>query len=274
MTNPEEFKAKAIEKLSKIKCGSKTESGQNVKWVYLKADEYVIYEVESKDLSNSIRVSVEPWTEDDKNNREGNFFKISATYVEMKGLLYKVFDEANVKSRLASLIGLAINGDVETATEGFKLLRDEINKTYENLFKNRIRYLATVLFFAVLFSILSCTVYYCNVFDDKHINKELIYVITAGTIGGFISVSRRIKQMVFDKDVNKYLYIFNGLERVALSAFGAIISYFMIQSSIVFGFISELNESTYGMIVLSFLAGFSETLIPNLLIKLENKHSD
>lgn len=101
--------------------------------------------------------------------------------------------------------------------------------------------------------------------------RTLVFVVTAGSIGGFLSISRRLRSTVFEKDVNPSLYIIYGIERVFISIFGAIVTYFAIRSNIIFGMVKDLPEPVTGYIVFSVLAGFSETFISNLLIKLESE---
>ncbi|WP_339810686.1 hypothetical protein [uncultured Imperialibacter sp.] len=273
MTPEEEFKERAKRILSGYTKGAKDQSGNEIISIFLRADEFVIYEIESKNLVDSIRIAIEPWTKEDKNGRESNYFKIRAKYIEVKGLLYKVVDDSSVKSRIAPILALAINGSIEEAEKQLDDLINEINTVYRNQFRNRLRYLGTVLTFVAFCILLSILTYNLNLFHCKPINRHLIFVVTAGTIGGFISVSRRIRQMVFEKDVDWYLYLFYGFERAIISSFSAVIAYFIIQSNLALGIINELSKPMYGALVFAFVAGFSETLIPNLLIKLEKENS-
>lgn len=78
-----------------------------------------------------------------------------------------------------------------------------------------------------------------------------------------------MRKTIFEKDVKWYLYVIYGVERVFVSIFGAVIVYFAIRANIVFGIANELSRPIIGYIVYSIVAGFSETLVPNLLLKLE-----
>lgn len=269
----EEYKKEAVEKLSKFVVGGNDQAGNLITWIYLKADEYIVYEVKSKDMSNSIRVVVEPWTKDDKDNLIDNFYKINAKYLEVKGLIYKVVNFKDIKSKIAYIIAVGIKGNTDLAIEQFDDLIKTINKDYKEQLKNRLKYLASVLTYVLLASAFAIITYAFQLFLEFNLIRSLIFTIAAGSIGGFISVSRRIRQMAFEKDVEAYQYFFYGIERSLISSFGAVIIYFVITSNLAFGIINELEKPLYGITVFSFIAGFSETLIPNLLIKLERENT-
>ena len=162
--------------------------------------------------------------------------------------------------------------NVENAKAQFDILIEEINRNYRDQFRNRLRYLASVLFFVVSSCVFSIATYYYDLFTELPILRHLLFSFSAGAIGGFVSVSRRIRQMTFEKDVDSYLYVFYGVERALISSFSAVIIYFVISSNIALGIVNDLSQPLYGVVVFSFMAGFSETLVPNLLIKLENEN--
>lgn len=272
LTPKEKYEKEAQEKLAKYVVGGTNPSGNKISWIFMKSDEYIVYEVETADVANSIRVVVEPWTENDENNLLGNFFEIKSKYTEVRGLLYKVSNFQDIKSKIASIISTGIMGNVDNAKAQFDTLIEEISRNYRDQFRNRLRYLASVLFFVVSSCVLSISTYYCNLFDELPVFRDLVFSFSAGAIGGFVSVSRRIKQMTFEKDVDSYLYVFYGIERALISSFSAVIIYFVISSNIALGIVNDLSQPLYGVIVFSFMAGFSETLVPNLLIKLENEN--
>ena len=273
LTPEEEFRQKAKDVLAKYVIGTKDRSGNEIVNVFLRSDEFVIYEINAKNLVDSIRIAIEPWTKEDKNKRESNYYEIRAKYIQVKGLLYKVIDDASIKSQIAPILAHAVDGNVAEAKKQLDDLMIDINNTYKDQFRNRLRYLATVICLVLVCIIITYLTYNYDWYSEKVINRELIFTATAGTIGGFISVSRRIRQMVFEKEVDWYLYLFYGFERVSISAFCAVIAYFIIHSNLALGIINELTTPIYGILVIAFVAGFSETLIPNLLIKLEKTNT-
>ncbi len=272
MAPEEKYKKEAQAVLSNYKVGGTNPSGNRITWIFMKADEFIVYEVETEDVANSIRVVVEPWTENDENNLLGKFFQIKSKYSEVRGLLYKVPNFNDIKSKIASIISMGIINDVDEAIAQFDTLIEEINRNYIDEFRNRLRYLGSVLLYVIITCGLSFATYYFDLFLEMRAFHDLVFVFTAGAIGGFVSVSRRAKQMTFEKDVDAHLYYFYGFERGLISSFGAIIIYFVINSNIALGIVNDLNEPLYGIFVFSFIAGFSETLVPNLLIKLESEN--
>lgn len=108
--------------------------------------------------------------------------------------------------------------------------------------------------------------------DSKFETLELIfYVLTSGVIGGFISASYKLKSITFEKGISRWYFLAYGIERLVLSILASIALFFAVKANIVFGFIKDAPNPFYGYIILGILAGFSETLIPSLLTKIEKQ---
>ncbi len=265
------YKEEQRRRMSNYKVGGKDLSGNTITKVFSFADEYMVYEIQTKELADSIKVLIDSELEDDKQLGD-RLNDIRANFSKLKGLLYKVNDDTSVKTRIAHIISHALNGKAEEANTQFNSLIVEINNEYSCQFNHRLRYLITILIFTFISISFSIYVYSNKLFFDVWEVRQLIFIATAGSIGSFLSVSRRLKDTVFEKDVNKYLYIAYGAERVFISVFGAVVLYFAMRSNLIFGIVNELAKPIYGYIVFSVVAGFSETLVPNLLIKLEQEH--
>lgn len=96
-----------------------------------------------------------------------------------------------------------------------------------------------------------------------------IYVLTFGALGCFLSASFRRSRLTFNTDFEKNVYVFFGVERVIISMVCAVIIAFAIKSKLIFG----ENTSFHFLMFASTLAGFSETLIPNIFQKFDKVDS-
>ena len=272
MTDEEKkYKEEQRKRMASLIVGSKDQSGNFITKILSKSDEYVIYEIKTKTLSESLRVQIDTEKENDKTLID-LFNAVRVNFAKLKGLLYKVNDDTSIKTRIAHIISHALSGKADEANKQFDELIVEINKEYGEQFNHRLRYLLTILCATILLIGYSICNYYNDLYLEKIEIKHLIYMATAGAIGCFISVSRRLRKTIFEKDVKSILYIIYGLERVFISVFSSVIVYFSIKSNLVFGLANELDKPILAYIVFGIVAGFSETLVPNLLIKLEREN--
>jgi hypothetical protein len=93
-------------------------------------------------------------------------------------------------------------------------------------------------------------------------NRDLFGSLTAGTLGAFVSVMARIGsgQFRLDHDVGRRFPIFLGALRPLIGAIFGVALYFAVTSSLldVFKLPTDPNERFYFLLVIAFLAGFSE----------------
>jgi hypothetical protein len=254
-----------------IKVGQRDGNNREITKVFSAGSEYFVYEVNTNNISESLRTYIHTEEEEDKNGIIDRYNEIRSCIADAKRDMYKALDPTVYKARIAHLISQALNGKPEDAKAEFTKLNLEVIKEYRSQFENRIRYLLTalmVVFGCVITSLLAYTHNYWNI---KNIH-EFIYIATAGSIGGFISISRRLKDTVFARDVWPGIFVFYAVERIVIVIFASVAIYFVIKCNFAFGFFNnKIQNNLYGYIVFSMVAGFSETFLPNLLIKIENK---
>jgi hypothetical protein len=170
-----------------------------------------------------------------------------------------------------NVIRIAINSKTEDV---IKYL-EEYEKNYQTKKSTTIKfhYLLRTLIMTIVFSVLCAMV---NIFSAEFNNdmlykiKDITLYITFGLYGGFISTYQNLHKIDTLKIQNKKNCSINGISRMFLSAILGLIAAFIIKSGIALSFIKDIN--TYGILVFCVLGGFSEKLIPNILIKIsENK---
>jgi len=269
---PEEeknYKEKQREKMDSYVVGEKDTLGYTIAEVHIKAKDYIVYEIETNILSKSLKVMLCPEVEGNPEFRN-RYNEIIDKLTIIKGLLHKVIDAALIKSQIASILSMALNGDPEKANKNFDALIKKINDEYRRRFKKKLCYLITTCSITALLILFSIFTYYCNSFPNKI--TILIFIVTSGAIGGFVSVSGGLRKNIFEEEIKTYLYVIYGFERIFISIVSAVIVYFAIKSNLIFGITEELENSTLVYIVFGVVAGFSETFVPSLLEKLERKN--
>jgi len=103
---------------------------------------------------------------------------------------------------------------------------------------------------------------------------NIIIMLSAGSIGASFSLLtsiRDIENFPFNslKIIHRFGYI---ISRISIGAVAALIVYYFIQSNLIGGELFQSDDtSNYKLIVWCFIAGFSEKLIPQLMIQSETK---
>ncbi|MDR0970689.1 MAG: hypothetical protein LBM67_09160 [Lentimicrobiaceae bacterium] len=210
--------------------GGIDEEGHKITDIYVKTPDYVIYEVETDKLSQSLRINIyeilEKKEEEKYKRLRTNLRKVYDEIAKVREALYKSSDPSAVKAQAASYISLALDYDNSEYEEKKKecknrskknpkrdckncpkhsdcaeyelnKLIDYIDKRYKEQFRQKFKHLSIiggVSFLLISLSFITHYHFFCGFFDSI---KDFIYVATAGSIGGFISVSIGIKKINF-----------------------------------------------------------------------------
>jgi hypothetical protein len=256
--------------MEKLVVGAKDPFGNTIKKIFATGDEFVIYEIETKILADSVKVYTDTMREVDTCLKK-RFDKVKPNFEILKGLLYKVEDPDAMKSRIGMILSLALGDDENIADELLSNLIDEINMVFSELFNFRTNYL--ICFFAVTIICISIS---CLSYMDYFLHgldkiKIFVYVATGGSIGGLITLTFNLRLISFEENVSNWNYFFYGIQRNFISMLFGIIIYIAIKSNLIFGFVNTLKDPfkpIYGYIIFSIVAGFSQKLIPSLLTEL------
>ena len=122
-----QYKENQRKRLASYIVGSKDINGEIITKIFARRDEYVIYEIRTKNISDSIKVYIDTETEEDKKGLIDNYNSVLAKYTEIKGLLYKVVDDTSLKGRIGHILSNAISGNVADANIQFDKLKVEID---------------------------------------------------------------------------------------------------------------------------------------------------
>lgn len=104
-------------------------------------------------------------------------------------------------------------------------------------------------------------------FDIAEIDKYARLAIF-GALGAFLSVSIGIRKIFFDVDVRPREHLYAGGSRIIIGVLGALVVGLALDSKFLSpGFGNDLAMPVFYL--LTFVAGFSETLVPNTLRRVE-----
>lgn len=246
-------------------------AGYKIKNIYACSPKFVVYEVAGVPMADSCRALILP----SELPYGSNYLAIQPKLAEIKSVIYKCQNDELIKGRIGFAIALAIRSGPEAATSLLDNILLDINGQYTENFIKRIAYLGGAFGVLCFFGIISVAVRFASfkgLIGAKAETLELLlFVITSGVIGGFISVSYKLKSIAFERGVTWRYFLIYGIERLVISVLASLVLLFSIKANIIFGFVKDSPNPFYGYMLFGVLAGFSETLIPDLLIKMEKQ---
>jgi len=257
------------ESIELIKKGEEDPSGNKIINIFVKYNEFAIYEVEDSDINNRLKVLIDGHTPDKEDDLTKRFNKVKQNYIKAKGLLYRSSNFGMMKNRIAHLLSTIFTTEDPNydGNDEFEKLIIEIKTEYSKSVKHRLFYLLPSIIISVFFGF-----YMYSKYPDWYKNKielwELLCVVSGALIGGTMSIIFRIGKNNFEEHLNVWYYFFIGIERITLSIFAAAIAFAGVKSGILFGNID--NKGYWTILTISIVAGFSEALIPGLLTKVSN----
>lgn len=173
----------------------------------------------------------------------------------------------NQKRKFVDQIGLAfseaIEGNIEEAQKILDKLIERIELYKGNL--GKFYYLISCLGVVLIAIILS---YLLNKY--KFIPEIIPHfiIMTYAAIGGFLSTAKDLRKIHIDSSDFGWFQVFYGSTRILISMFSGLIIYVLVKSEIVLPNLNHENN-IYVVYILAIAAGFSESMIPNLLKKVE-----
>ena len=153
------------------------------------------------------------------------------------------------------------------------LVESELRKLY--VFANLAAFcgIEVVLLLALLINGRGQAAHWSQVID-----RYLLFC-TFGALGAFLSVIIRVRSINMDMDLSVWEYTFTGVTRILIGVIGAVVVALALDSHLVdptFGLNGRSSEGAphlFGSVgqplamylIFSFIAGFSESLVPNIL---------
>lgn len=258
-------KSDIVDSVKAIVSDAEDMSGNKVVNVLAKHNEYVIYEIETKDINNRIKVFIDGRTDHSEEKIQKRFNDVKQKYIEAKGMLSKSSNFEMMKHRVAHTLSTALNSDESGGADTFEDLIRTITKEHEQLVVNRALYLApSVISVAIFFSLCAFSL------SDRVGNGpywQLLVVFLGASLGGALSILINAKTLNFEEFQTKGYYFLLGVERTVLAYMAGGVAFVALKS----GFLnSEILDGGYWSLMLVIVfSGFSESLVPGFLSKSE-----
>lgn len=168
----------------------------------------------------------------------------------------------------------AINAYLMDKEDESKIILNElINKLQQRqIINKKISYIGIFLSITVGMLLISMGLSICYA---EFPYTKYIKIAAFGAIGGFISLNIKLKDMKFEISESTISYIIVSIYKVVFAMLSAIISYFLIESDLILSSIK--NSSTnhlYLVYTIATIAGFSESLLPNMFKNVEGNTLD
>lgn len=244
--------------------------GNKVSHIFVKSKLFMIYQIDDADVNNSLRVYISE--HEDSKDIDKRYSYIRHFYFNAKGLLASSPNLNAMKYRIAKTVEDCLKDEElskESAEQTFKNLINFIEEEYAKATKNRFYYLLPH-FVAVPALFLVCLI----LMENRAPDNEWWIIFTsflAASLGGFMSVLKNASKLNFYEYSQKRKYVFLGGERLLLSFVAAAIAFIVLKSGAV---LSLADFKTYWQVMLILVvAGFSETLVPSILQKMETRVS-
>lgn len=272
MIDLDTYEKQRLEKLNAVTIGKTDTSGRVVYDIYVKADEFAIYSIAPEGLIRNIAIDIE--TKDPNNLDLVNCFQaVKGEFDKLKAISDRAGDKS-YSARVAHALSVAIYGKPDDAKIILREIYVNIIEDYKERVKGKIIYLSGTFMIALIINVFALYLYICQpelIVNNRHAFYELSILCAFSTLGGFVSVSRGLTKIDVEKGLGPWPYLLHGVERNIFSIIGGTFIYVLIKSNLLFGFVNSLAIPFYGLMAFGFLAGFSETLIPNALKNLENR---
>lgn len=268
----EKYEEERKEGFSRIAIGGTSPNGKKIYDVYARGNEYVIYAIDPDRTINGMRTLIAASDPVDESPRD-NFQAVKAEFDQLKEVSYKS-DNPSYTTRVAQALSLAICGKPDEAKTILTGIIDSINRQYRERVIGKLVYVLGTLSVALVICSIGMYLYICQpefFVNDRKPLYEVIMVCSFATLGGIVSVTRNISSINIDKGLGYLPYFVYGTSRNIFSILGGVFIYLVIKSNLLLGFINTLDNSLYALLAFGFVAGFSETLVPNVLKKLEDK---
>jgi len=241
--------------------GAEDMSGNKVVNVLAKHNEYVIYEIETNDINNRIKVLIDGHTDESEAKIQKRFNDVKQKYIEAKGMLSKSSNFGMMKHRVAHTLSSALNSDDSGGTKGFDELIETIRKEHEQLVVNRALYLAPSVIAVVLLFIVAVL----NLGDRMEGGPfwQLVVVLLGASLGGALSILINARALNFEEFRTEWYYSLLGAERLILSYMAGGIAYIALKSGVLSS--DLLTKGYWSLMLVVVISGFSESLIPSFL---------
>ncbi|MNZ78253.1 hypothetical protein D3C78_968190 [compost metagenome] len=259
--------------ISGIKVGDNCPLGSMVTKIFARGDEYVVYEIDSKSPIESIKVYIHTKVEDNEEPLN-NFQKAKDRFDKIKSIIFKYGADSSYKQRTASAVVAAIRGDILEAERIFSNIENDAESDFKKRVYGRVFYLLGAL---ILSALTCCFALLAYIHRESAILAQnsglliFIYSSAYAAMGGLFSVSLKAKDVWVQQVISDWMYSIYGAERLIISIIAGLLSCTAMKAGLIFSFAEINGSASYFMLSVCFVSGFSESLVPNYMGKLEKE---
>src|SRR6185295_19225613 len=231
-------------------CDSK---GRKIALIYSHFASYVIYEAEG---ALQIEGKTDPL---DRSSDVNNW---------LAEILSNTPQDTRSKRRIFYQLAVALDICMAGNCEGSILILKNISMRAKRLkiLKGQLWYLWGCILTASLISSITALII---IMSAGHISlRLLLFMASLGSMGGVLSVAVSLRKIDIDTESGPLFNYSAGAARTIIACIGAIFLHFAVTGNLLFGVVGQ-NPSSAPLYALAMLAGFSETLVPNSLRRLE-----
>ena len=260
-------KKKGLRDPKEFQVGTKDLQGSQIDYVYVTDQNYVIYRTKE---------GIKYYIFDDYLPEEQRiYWKRSVEIGPNLGRIYSLQPEElksieTINRQIVRGLNQSLEGNNEIAKN---ILQDAENRLIRlRCLQGRLYYLISAGLVAMIPLAILLIFEFIKYFEGKPEFATFAKIATCGAFGGFLSVSLNVWKLEIDLDASRMLNFASGGSRIIISIVSAIFIYFAIKSKLVLG---AMDDSSYGVLVASVVAGFSESFVPNIIRKVsEDQNSD
>ena len=170
--------------------------------------------------------------------------------------------------QVASAVDRCIAGDRDNAESTLTQVRDRSRKV--RLIEQQLSYLSgcagiTCLIWVVF---IWFAVRFFGAFEAASSAVQILRILGLGAVGGLLSVVINLRKIEVENEAGLSVHFIVGATRASIASLAGVVMYLGIKGNLFLG-IADQSSSLYAIYLLCILAGFSETLVPNSLTKLE-----
>lgn len=272
----------SCENIKEIAIGFQLEKGKTVAHIFNRTDDYVIFEIKE---TGQITYRTTPSFPDNTYQIAQLLDRVEYCLDDSIGkyhLWNKLVSHKSLwneyRNTMADVYFLCLDtkqGNIEMAKNLLNSIAPDLD---ENTYgRSKIYYLLPCALSVSLAVILSLCCRHHAIHID-HETKQMIYMITFGGIGGLFSVAININK--HQEKVNRLLgpHVLAGTFRMLIAMMSGLIMYVFFKSKLIAigNSVATGDESYdhYALYMVAIVAGFSESLVPNLIRKTDSKEDN
>jgi hypothetical protein len=267
--------------------GDKDANGYMIDTIYWSTKQFVIYQADGQiryTLPNDYQVAKALRV------RVADLGGLRASIEDLRGEpCLSQNEKARAARETAWALALGFEDDAETPSSQPKDILTKVDARLRSLLKSHYRkryaisnFVAFVAIEAVLFLITLLTSYFPG--SGPVLPRYSTYCMF-GALGAFLSVITSIRSIDINLDLKAWEHIFAGATRILIGVIGALVIGLALDSSFLdpmFGSkadpatdaSTQLDKRLAMYLIFSFIAGFSESLVPNILRRGEQSAGD